>query len=154
MAEEERNLFPIIDLDDFTEEDDTYEAEYRPSLAWDFEKGDFVRDKSNKVLQCDGVEAFKTWCVKTITTERFTCLAYDDDLGTEMIEAADEPDNEAVELAIERTIEEALMANPRTEAVEDFIFDWEADTVHVTCTVTATEGWESFILDSTIQLNR
>lgn len=66
------------------------------------------------------LEAYKIWCVKAVSTERYSCLGYDDDIGAEMEDAMKEEDDTAVELAIERTIEEALMVNPRTESVEDF----------------------------------
>ena len=51
-----------------------------------------------------------------------------------------EEDDTAVELAIERTIEEALMVNPRTESVEDFEFEWEPSVVHEIYSVRNTLG--------------
>ncbi len=61
-----------------------------------------------------------------------------------------EEDDTAVELAIERTIEEALMVNPRTESVEDFEFEWEPSVVHVKFTVYAIH-WEKFDLEVTLK---
>ena len=55
-----------------------------------------------------------------------------------------------MELAIERTIEEALMVNPRTESVEDFEFEWEPSVVHVKFTVYAIH-WEKFDLEVTLK---
>lgn len=144
--DEERSLYPVVDIPDFVEDEDIYDSDYKPSLAWDLEKGDFVRNMSNQVQLCDGLEAYKIWCIKTAQTQRFSCLAYDDDIGTDMDEAVSEEDDNAVELAIERTIEEALMVNPRTEAVEDFDFMWETDTIYVSFTVSAVGG-ESFEVD-------
>lgn len=147
--EEERSLFPVVDIPDFEEDEDDYEDEYKPSLSWDLEKGDFVRNTENRVEESDGLEAFKVWCVKTVTTERYSCLAYDDDMGTEMDEAKREDDENAIELAMERTIEEALSVHPLTESVENFSFEWEADIVRVTFTVVAA-GWESFSVEAIV----
>ena len=144
--EEERTLYPVVDIPAFAEEEDAYDSEYKSSLAWDLEKGDFVRDMSNRIKRSDGLEAYKVWCIKTVQTQRFSCLAYDDDIGTERDEAAAEGDDNAVELAMERTIEEALIVNPRTEAVEDFVFSWEPDALSIAFTVSAV-GWESFPLE-------
>lgn len=144
--EEERSLFPVVDIPDFEEDEDDYETEYKPSLRWDLEKGDFVRNAENRVKESEGLEAFKVWCVKTVMTERYSCLAYDDDMGTEMDEARQEDDENATELAMERTIEEALSAHPLTESVEGFSFVWEADAVRVSFTVVAI-GWESFSVE-------
>lgn len=129
------SLFPVIDIPE--DEDDEGEDSYKPSLAWDLEAGDFVRTRSHDLALGDEMEAYKVWCVKTVHTERFSCLAYDDDMGTEMDDALSEEDGDAVELAIERTIEEALMVDPRTEAVEDFEFIWDTDHLYVSFTVTA-----------------
>lgn len=147
--EEERSLFPVVDIPDFEEDEEEYENEYKPSIRWDLEKGDFVRNTENRVEGSEGLEAFKTWCIKTVMTERYSCLAYDDDMGTEMDEARQEDDENATELAMERTIEEALAVNPLTEAVEDFSFSWEADSVQVALTVVAV-GWESFSMEVTL----
>ena len=132
------------------EENEEYDAEYKPSVAWDLEKGDFVCESPFCMLKSEGLEAYKTWCVKAVATERYSCLGYDDDIGAEMEDAMKEEDDTAVELAIERTIEEALMVNPRTESVEDFEFEWEPSVVHVKFTVYAIH-WEKFDLEVTLK---
>lgn len=150
---EENNLFPVVELPDFEEDGDGYDNGYRPSLAWDLEKGDFVLTGSHGLAQSDGLEAFKVWCVKTVATERGSCLAYDDDIGVELEEALKEEDEDAVEMAIERTIEEALMVNPRTESVEDFEFTWGPDTLHVSFWVSAIEYGE-FSVETDLDIGR
>lgn len=146
---EEKSLFPVVDIPDFTEVEETYDANYRPSLSWDLEAGDFVRGPDHRVQSSSGLDAYKTWCLKTVSTERYHCLAYDNDIGTEMEDAVKEEDDNAVELAVQRTIEEALMVNPRTESVEDFTFSWEPDSLTVTLWVYSV-GWESFPIEFTI----
>ena len=76
------------------------------------------------------------------STERFNSLAYSDGLGTEMEAARAQPDRGSVELAIQRTIEEALMGNPRTISVENFSFTWETDYVRVSFLVNAVNDVE------------
>lgn len=150
MADENTSLIPTIDVPDFVEESEEYDTEYRPSLRWDLEKGDFVRDGTNRVPRSDGYDAYRVWCVKAVQTERYSCLAYSDDIGSEMEDARQEDDQGAVELAIARTIEETLMVNPRTLSVEDFEFTWKPGEVHVSFTVNAIDG-ETFTVDATVE---
>lgn len=128
MEEESKNLLPTVDVPDFVdeEEDEEYDVDYKPSPMWDLEKGDFVRTAANNVPMNDGYEAYKIWCVKTVSTERYSCLGYSDDHGTETEDITRESDQSTVELSLERTIQEALMVNPRTSSVEEFSFEWNA----------------------------
>jgi hypothetical protein len=93
------------------------------------------------MVLCDGHEAYKQWCLKKCVTERHTKLAYSDKVGVEMIAALKEPTSAAVESAIERTITEALMANPATEYVKDFGFTISGDHLYVVFTVKGRE-WD------------
>ena len=68
-------------------------------------------------------------------TQRYTCAAYQDEIGTELDEALAEDSEKAVESAIERTISEALLVNPRTEYVRNFEFSWSGEAVSVSFTV-------------------
>jgi len=148
---DETNLIPAVDVPEFTEETDSYDTEYHPSIAWDLEAADFVRTPANRIPRSEGTEAYKVWCVKTVATERYSRAAYSDDIGTEMEDARTQPDRNAVELAIARTIQEALMVNPRTQAVENFSFNWDdPGDVHVTFTVTGIDE-ETFTLNTTIE---
>ena len=147
--DEEFSLLPTVDIPDFTEESDEYDTEYRPSLKWDIESGDFVRDGTNRIMTSDGYDAFKIWCLKAVQTERYTCAAYSDDIGVEMEDACKELDQRAVELSIERTIRETLEVNPRTAAVEDFEFSWNGDEVYATFTVIAVNN-DGFTMEITV----
>ena len=100
-------------------------------MAWDFEKGDFVRDSAGKIQEHPGRDAYMVWCIKTSTTERFAKLAYPSSIGAELEAARKEKSREATELALERTLTEAISVNPRTEYVRDFEFEWDGDDVHV-----------------------
>ncbi len=140
MAE---GLFPVIGMAEAVSAKEQYDRQYKPSYLWDFEKGDFVRDGANKILTCSGIEAYKTWCIKAVNTERKTCLAYTNEIGSEMVSAFRKPSRKTQESAIERTIRETLMTNPRTEYVRNFSFTWSSDSVSVRFTVKGIE-YDSF----------
>ncbi len=147
---EENNLIPTVDIPDFTEADEEYDTQYRPSVMWDLEKGDFVRAATNVVQEAEGYEAYKVWCVKAVATERYARHAYSDDYGAEMEDALQEPDREAVQLAVERTIRECLLVNPRTEDVAEFQFSWDdPGHLHVSFTVYSVDD-EVFTVDTTV----
>ncbi len=123
-------LFPVVDVPEFIPESSEYDTEYKRSVKWNPVEGDFVRDGANRVMECDGREAFAVWCFKIAQTERYRCLAYPDSIGTEMERAMDNDDEKTVESMVQRTITEALLVNPRTEEIGDFSFSWAGDVMH------------------------
>jgi hypothetical protein len=124
MAEE---LFPTFEMPEIDEDTDEAEEKYKQSVYFDFETGDFKIDGSHNMVIADGREAYRQWCLKTIMTERYDHLAYNEDHGTEIDDAMREEDDDAAETVIERTITEALMENEHTENVQDFLFTRAAD---------------------------
>ena len=98
----------------------TVKTEWKPATVW-------------KVTKCGAVK----WL-----SHRDACLAYPDEIGTELDEALNEPDEEAVQSALERTITEALMVNPRTEYVRGFTFEWNGDNVSCSFIVKGIENEE------------
>ncbi len=151
MDEEERELFPVFDIPEVEEDEEEYDTEFKSSVAWDVEKGDFVIDTKHQVVRSDGYEAYRIWCYKALQTERLSCLAYDEDVGVEFEDALKEDDENAVELEVERTIQEALMVNPRTESVENFVFEWKPKGLNVTFDIVPVQ-WEEFSLS--LELDR
>ena len=57
-------LFPVVEVPDFISEDSQYDTQYKRSMKWDPELGDFVRDGAHRIKECDGKEAFAIWCFK------------------------------------------------------------------------------------------
>ncbi len=137
-------LFPVFEVPEILEESSEYDCQYKKSVKWDVEKGDFTLDSAGRMVECDGKEAFMIWCFKTAQTERYASLAYPDEIGVEMEAALEEDDEKTVESMMQRTLTDALMVNPRTESVQDFEFFWNADEVHCTFCVKGTE-WEELI---------
>lgn len=117
------NLFPVFDVPEAVD-NGIEKKKYNPSVYFDYELGDFLRDGAHRMVESDGKTAYIQWCRKIVETERFTCLAYGTDVGTEMYDALNKGDYKAVESSVERTITEALMINPKTEYVREFEFSW------------------------------
>ena len=107
----------------FIEESSEYDTQYKRTMKWNPEKGDFVRNAANQVVECTGEEGYMIWCMKVSMTERYSCLAYSNDIGVEMEDALAQDDEKTVESMVERTIRDALLVNPRTEWVRDFEFE-------------------------------
>lgn len=141
MAE---TLFPVVQMPEFTEEGADYDRKYRRSMKWDTVKGDFVRDGANRVVECDGREAFAAWCFKMAQTERYRCLAYPASIGVEMEKVTQEDDEKTVESMVQRTVTDALMVNPRTEWVRNFEFIHNGDELHCSFQVKGVE-WDNII---------
>jgi len=135
------NLYPVFDMPDLVEQQQTEPApKYGKSWLFDFAKGDFVLDGAGRIVIADGYTAWMQWCVKTILTQRFAHVIYSFDYGTELEEALKQPSRKAVEAEMERAITEALLADPRTEMVKDFVFEWEGDIVKVSFTAVPVIG--------------
>ena len=138
-------LFPVVQVPEFTPQNTRYDMEYRRSAKWDPVTNDFVRDGANRIVECDGKEAYAIWCFKIAQTERYRCLAYPGSIGVEMERALDNDDVETVESMVQRTITEALMVNPRTKEVGEFDFSWDGDTMRCSFLVTGVE-WDEGVL--------
>lgn len=135
------NLYPTFEPPTIVEQEQPQLApEYPKSYLFDFEKGDFALDGAGRIVIADEYTAWVQWCVKTVLTERFAYLAYSWNYGVEVEQAIKQPDRALVEMEIERTITEALMADPRTELVRDFSFKWHADELYVSFTIVPVIG--------------
>lgn len=130
-----KSLFPTVEIPSLSIPKQDNDMRYKRSLGWDLKSGDFIRDGSGKIVEDNGRDAYMVWCIKTSTTERYACEAYPHSIGTELESARQESTEDAVELAAERTIREALMVNPRTESVSDFEFTWDGDALHISFVV-------------------
>lgn len=137
----EKTLFPVFDMPDISTPSPAEEQKYKPSVYFDYEIGDFKRSGANKILEADGREAYRQWCIKTVLTERLDRMSYSSDIGAELDDALKQGDRAAVESALERTITEALMVNKRTEYVRTFDFEWKNGALYCDFVVKGKE-WE------------
>lgn len=137
------SLYPTFDLPTIADPGTTSDQKkYKPSIKFDYDLGDFVRDGANRLVVCDGKEAWLQWCMKVVVTERNTKRAYSDQIGTEMADALKQSDIAAVESAIERTYTEALMVNPLTEYVRNFTFEWSGSDSLTVSFIVKGQQWE------------
>lgn len=113
------------------------EVKDKSSAYFDFVKGDFAQNLSGKIIKATPYDTWVQWCLKTVNTQRWAFLSYNDDIGVEIEEAFKENSKAAIESEIMRTIDEALIADTlgRTIYVKDFRFKWGVDDIHVTFTV-------------------
>ena len=144
------DLFPVVDLPG-TASATPKSKKYSPSVYFDYTTGDFLRDGSNRMLESNGKDAYIQWCMKACSTERESFLAYSRDYGVEFEKLARIPDRESRELEIERQITDALMVNPATEYVRDFVFRHSGDECHVTFTVKGY-AWEEELMATTVKV--
>ena len=154
MAE---NLFPegyeeeIITEEDLASQNPTG---YRNGVSFDYDMGDFRRDGMNKLLDSDGIESWKSWCINCLYTERYKHLAYSSDFGIEIDAVMKASSREEAESILTRQITEALMADPykRTDYVSEITYEWTApDTVIVKVTI---HGIYDVTIDITAYITR
>lgn len=135
------NLFPNgYEEEVVTEEELTSGSPigYRNGIAFDYETGDFVRDGKNVILDSDGIESWKSWCIICIQTERYAHLACPSDFGINTAAAMRAESREEAESILTREITEAILADPyeRTQYIEDIEFEWTApDAAKVSVTL-------------------
>ncbi len=122
-----QNLFPVFDVPAALAEDVQIQQKYRPSPLFDIESGEFILSGARQTMYGSGYDAWVLWCTKSILTQRWAHYGYSGDVGIEMDEAFKEPDRKSIESALERTVTEALLADPmeRTQQVKDFEFAWD-----------------------------
>lgn len=135
-------LYPVFDIPDVDEEEEEQAREMKAGPLFDYEIGDFVLDGQNRVIYVNGRDNYMLWCLKALKTQLGACKAYPY-FGIDYEDATNQPDRAAVESNIERTIIEALMENPITEKVSNFVFDWDSDELYVTFVV-QPYNWDSF----------
>lgn len=141
------NLFPTINLPTIATPQSSNENKFVRSPKFDWLTGDFVLDSSGRMILADERESFESWCLKVCQTERNTRLAYSDKIGVELENALKLPTPEAAKSAIIRTLTEALMIHPLTEAIKNFSFGGDGDGLRVTFDV------QSKIFDESISIS-
>lgn len=120
---------------------DTSDIDYKGTYAFDFETGDFIRNADGSIKILNEFEAYVQWCQKAMLTRRYKYRAYTSKFGKDIVGST--LDQEAIELELTRTTQEALMVHPMTESVSDFTFTWDGSSVYYTYQVTSRKGQTS-----------
>ncbi|MBN1037894.1 DUF2634 domain-containing protein [Clostridium botulinum] len=91
--------------------------------------------KENRIIGfCDEIEALKQTIYFILNTERYDYLIYSDSYGSELRRTI-EMERDIAESELKRRIKEALTQDDRIENVDEFIFEYEKDSVLVKFTV-------------------
>ena len=151
------NLFPEGYENETITPDDIRPADavgYKNGVAFDHILGDFLRDGKNQLMDCNGVESWKSWCINCIETERYKHLAYSTDFGVEIETAMKAESRGLAENILTRQIVEAIMADPykRTEYVEKVKYDWSVpDAVEINLVI---KGKNDVTIDITAYITK
>ena len=136
-------LFPSEAVTPIPEADETKVTTVQFNRSWrfDFDKGDFVLTPTGRVAETTGLEAYIEWCKKALITPRYRHLIYSRNYGSEFDDLISRGlSREAIESEIKRMATEALMVDPRTATVKNFVFGWQEDAVYFTCSITTAQG--------------
>ncbi len=137
------NIYQTLNLPSLIQPRSSAQKNYFPSIAFDFESGDFLFDRAGRPIIANEKETFEQWCLKTCMTERGTRLSYSDKIGCEWEAAMKESDAEAVKSSIIRTITETILTNPAAEWVKNFSFEAAGDELKVSFDVKGRAWLES-----------
>lgn len=149
--EQTNQLFPVFDVPELVTVAPAEEQKYKGSVYFDYNLGDFRRDGAGKMTVAEGREAYAQWCLKVVMTERMAHLAYNSDIGTELMDAVAQTDIEAIKSSIERTITEALMVHKTTEYVRNFEFALSPSEIKCEFTVKGKD-WEEIRLSANYKM--
>lgn len=125
-------------------------AVFGRSWRFDFEVGEFVMSPTRKIAAADEKEAWVVWCEKAIRTPRYRHLIYSRDYGSELEELIGSSYEHAVqESEIGRMVTETLLADARTESVDNFLFTWDGEACQFSCRITSIRD-EIEIIESVV----
>lgn len=154
----ELNLFPegyeteVVDPGDITYENRT--IGYRNGILFDYENGDFVRDGQNRLVDSDGIDSWKSWCINCLQTQRYMHLAYNSDFGIDLTGVFEATTRAEAESILTREITEAILADPygRAAYIDGLEFAWTApDSVQINITI---QGITDVTIDLTAYITK
>lgn len=119
------NLFPDGTSFENTSSTNTEDSiDFKGSYLFDFQKGDFVKNPDGTIVRADDLQAYVQWCNKAMASPRYK-LIYSNLYGHEFENLTGNIlSHDAIELEIKRMTQEALIVNPRTNSVDNFVFKW------------------------------
>lgn len=153
----ENNLFPEGYENETVEPDELKGSTaigYRNGISFDDLAGDFRRDGKNKLMDSDGIESWKSWCINCVQTERYKHLAYSSDFGIELDKVFAAESRAEAESVLVRQITEAIMADPyqRAQYIEDIKLSWRSpDAIAAEVTV---RGIDDVTIDITAYITK
>ena len=120
----------------------TAQVQFNKSVEYNYINQEFVRSPLGRQYLLDETDSWIEWCVKALSTPRYKhLLVYSTNYGSELHTLIGKCySHEFAESEIRRMVRECLLANERTAAVENFVFEWIDDGVIFTCSLTNTRG--------------
>ena len=132
------SISPEIDVDGF-DFDENSTPETSATFRYDF--------KTNRITNeiIDGIEAIEQFIYLTLRTRRFIHPVYPDEIGEEVHECVENPENTIAfkKSEIPRLIEAALIYDDRIERVYGFIITEKEDSLYVSFEVDTVDGYLS-----------
>ena len=134
------SAYPTFPVPDVYEEPKAKDR--KTSMYFDFKTGDFVVGSTGKIRESDYIDTWIQWCLKAVYTQRYAHLAYTKNYGSELEKALQMAEREIIEGFVERTIQEAIMADPlrRTSSVRNFGHTWGTDELKTVFDVVGSDG--------------
>jgi len=135
------SLYPTFDVPSEMTATMGATQQYKQSIAFDYEKGDFVTNTAGQTVKSSKRDAWIQWCIKICQTQKSAYLAYSSSLGVE-IEETVHTDQKREEALLEKSITEALMNDQykRTNSVRNFVFTRQGDGIIVEVDVFGIDG--------------
>lgn len=124
------SFIQIDDLENIVTEI-TEEPEYKKTYAFDYEKGDFVTDSMNRIVEINTPGNVLTEVVNKILHDaRYKYLIYSSDYGNEIDSLLKQDEEyEIFALELERIYEESLIYHPLIESISEFSIERQDDKV-------------------------
>ncbi|MWV44581.1 DUF2634 domain-containing protein [Paenibacillus sp. HJL G12] len=112
------------------------EAVFGRSWRFDFDAGEFIMSPTRQMTVADDKEAWVIWCEKAIRTPRYRYVIYSRDYGSELEDLIGRGSRSLQESEIQRMVTETLLADARTQSVDQFAFDWKGEACRFSCRIT------------------
>lgn len=137
------SLFPTQTVEPGAETAEIQSSLIKFGKSWrfDFDRGEFILTPTGRVAGAAGADAWLEWCRKALMTARYSFLVYSRNYGQEFDDLISRHLTRAGnESEIKRIATDCLMVDPRTAAVENFVFTWDGDSCYFTCQVSNVLG--------------
>lgn len=143
----------LDELDDVLERQNAGDGRaFGRSWMFDFESGEFLMTPTRKIVLADETAAWIMWCEKAVRTARYHHVIYSRNYGQEYDGLIGRGMSRgALESEIQRMTTEALMADPRTERVDQFSFSWSGDACLFSCRVMNSRE-ETAVLEGSVSV--
>ncbi len=131
------NLYPTDIVSGLTiDPSSSPKVTFATGWKFDFDKGEFVTTPTGRFAPATGKEAYLEWAQKALLTPRYRHPIYSRNYGHEFDDLMGRGyTHEVAESEIRRIVNDTLMVDPRTNAVQNFAFTWDSDSLHFTCEI-------------------